>query len=66
MEPKKPPGRTTFSDGFDSGRTGEPRTTNPHMADSIREMHWFAGWDEGSAKRNVVNAKPDTDNELAR
>ena len=52
---------TTFADGYDSGRNGETRTANPHMAYSIAEMHWFLGWDQGSEKLALVNAQTDPD-----
>jgi ribosome modulation factor len=47
----------TFTDGYESGRTGEPRTANPHTPHGIAELHWLAGWNEGSAKRARVNAE---------
>jgi len=45
-----------FFDGYSAGREGDLRAANPYMAHSISEAHWFAGWDEGSAKRARVNA----------
>ena len=49
----------SFTEGYESGRTGKPRTENPHEADSTEADQWLRGWDEGSTKRSVVNAKPD-------
>ena len=49
----------TFTAGYESGRTDKLRAENPHEADSTEAEQWF--WDEGSAKRDVVNAKPDPD-----
>jgi ribosome modulation factor len=51
----------TFTEGYESGRTGGPRAENPHAVDSTEAEQWFKGWDEGSAKRDVVSAKPDPD-----
>ena len=52
---------STFTEGYESGRTGGPRTGSPYAADSPEAEQWLKGWDEGSAKRDVVNAKPDPD-----
>ena len=37
-----------FTDGYESGRTGDPRTRNPHAADSAEAEQWLKGWDQGS------------------
>jgi ribosome modulation factor len=52
---------TVFTEGFKSGRSGKSRSANPHTAQSVEELLWFVGWDEGSAHRDRVNAKPDPD-----
>ena len=43
-----------FTDGYDSGRDGAPRTDNPHKANSAEAEQWLHGWDEGLAKRDAV------------
>ena len=43
-----------FTDGYDSGRDGGPRTDNPHKADSAEAEQWLEGWNEGLAKRDAV------------
>jgi ribosome modulation factor len=50
-----------FTNGYECGRTGTSRTANPHSADSAEARKWLIGWDEGSARREWVNAKPDPD-----
>jgi ribosome modulation factor len=48
-----------FTEGYESGRTGDAHTANPHPADSLDSEQWLKGWGEGATKRTVVNAKPD-------
>jgi ribosome modulation factor len=52
---------SAFTNGYECGRTGTARTANPHAAQSAEAQEWLKGWDEGSAKRDWVNAKPDPD-----
>ena len=47
-----------FTDGYDSGRDSAPRTDNPHKANSAEAEQWLQGWDEGLAKRDAVNTRP--------
>jgi ribosome modulation factor len=52
---------SAFADGYECGRTGAPRSANPYAAGGAEAEQWLKGWDEGSAKRDWVNAKPDPD-----
>jgi ribosome modulation factor len=61
MEQRRDSLGPVFTKGYESGRVGAPRSDNPHLAHSAEAEQWFAGWDEGSAKRDWVNAKPDPD-----
>jgi ribosome modulation factor len=59
MEQHQPP--AAFTNGYESGRVGTSRSENPHPADSAEAEQWLKGWDEGSAKRDWMTAKPDPD-----
>ena len=50
---------TIFSDGYESGRSGAPRTTVPHHPYSRDGLHWFLGWFEGRGKRMWAMAETD-------
>ena len=50
-----------FTNGYECGRSGTSRKANLHAADSAEGQQWLMGWDEGSAKREWVNAKADPD-----
>jgi ribosome modulation factor len=49
QDPNRP--SAAFIEGYDTGRTGGPRTDNLHKSDSAEAEQWLEGWDEGSAKR---------------
>ena len=61
MEQETDSPSAAFIEGYASGRTGAPRTANPHRGDSADSEQWSRGWNDGSTKRDVVNAKPDPD-----
>ena len=61
MKQNADPPVAVFAEGYESGRTGAPRTANPYTAESAEAEQWFKGWEEGLTKRDVVNAKPDAD-----
>ena len=55
-----------FAEGYESGRNGEHRRTNPHAPYSKAGLHWFLGWYQGQTKRDWANAKSDPDTSRQR